>query len=180
MRKASTDLLPVISKEREMELDRCLPSPLLSQPQGRKQSHLPARHCSAPRTPHYSYLRTKCRREKYHPENCGIITTHAAKRAIDPRARTVRVCFFGQIITDIGDNQSIENHLSTYSYRLKNMKYFLRKCNDKTLFLIDEFGTGSDPELGGALAEAFLEEFYNREAYGIITTHYSNLKSIGQ
>ena len=56
------------------------------------------------------------------------------------------------------------------------MKYFLRKCNDKTLFLIDEFGTGSDPELGGALAEAFLEEFYNREAYGIITTHYSNLK----
>ena len=56
------------------------------------------------------------------------------------------------------------------------MKYFLRKCNAKTLFLIDEFGTGSDPELGGALAEAFLEEFYNREAYGIITTHYSNLK----
>lgn len=87
-----------------------------------------------------------------------------------------RVCFFNQIITDIGDNQSIENHLSTYSYRLKNMKYFLRKCNKSTLFLIDEFGTGSDPELGGALAEAFLEEFYNREAYGIITTHYSNLK----
>ena len=87
-----------------------------------------------------------------------------------------RVCFFGQVITDIGDNQSIENHLSTYSYRLKNMKYFLRKCNAKTLFLIDEFGTGSDPELGGALAEAFLEEFYNREAYGIITTHYANLK----
>ena len=86
------------------------------------------------------------------------------------------VCFFDQIITDIGDNQSIENHLSTYSYRLKNMKYFIRKCNKNTLFLIDEFGTGSDPELGGALAEAFLEEFYNREAYGIITTHYSNLK----
>ena len=87
-----------------------------------------------------------------------------------------RVCFFKQIITDIGDNQSIENHLSTYSYRLKNMKYFLRKCNAQTLFLIDEFGTGSDPELGGALAEAFLEEFYEREAYGIITTHYANLK----
>lgn len=86
------------------------------------------------------------------------------------------VCFFDQIITDIGDNQSIENHLSTYSYRLKNMKYFIRKCNKNTLFLIDEFGTGSDPELGGALAESFLEEFYNREAYGIITTHYSNLK----
>jgi DNA mismatch repair protein MutS2 len=83
---------------------------------------------------------------------------------------------FDRILTDIGDNQSIENHLSTYSYRLKNMNYFLKKCNDKTLFLIDEFGTGSDPELGGALAEIFLEEFYDREAYGIITTHYTNLK----
>lgn len=83
---------------------------------------------------------------------------------------------FDRIMTDIGDNQSIENHLSTYSYRLKNMNYFLKKCNDKTLFLIDEFGTGSDPELGGALAEIFLEEFYHREAFGIITTHYTNLK----
>jgi DNA mismatch repair protein MutS2 len=83
---------------------------------------------------------------------------------------------FERILTDIGDNQSIENHLSTYSYRLKNMNYFLKKCNAKTLFLIDEFGTGSDPELGGALAEIFLEEFYHREAFGIITTHYSNLK----
>ena len=83
---------------------------------------------------------------------------------------------FDRILTDIGDNQSIENHLSTYSYRLKNMNYFLKKCNKKTMFLIDEFGTGSDPELGGALAEIFLEEFYYREAFGIITTHYSNLK----
>ena len=56
------------------------------------------------------------------------------------------------------------------------MKYFLRKCNANTLFLIDEFGTGSDPELGGALAEVILEDFYAREAFGIITTHYSNLK----
>ncbi|GIZ08699.1 DNA mismatch repair protein MutS [Flavobacterium sp. UMI-01] len=83
---------------------------------------------------------------------------------------------FDRILTDIGDNQSIENHLSTYSYRLKNMNYFLKKCNHKTMFLIDEFGTGSDPELGGALAEIFLEEFYHREAFGIITTHYTNLK----
>ncbi|WP_440582162.1 endonuclease MutS2 [Tenacibaculum dicentrarchi] len=83
---------------------------------------------------------------------------------------------FNTILTDIGDNQSIENQLSTYSYRLKNMRSFLRKCNDNTLFLIDEFGTGSDPELGGALAEIFLEEFYERKAFGIITTHYANLK----
>lgn len=92
---------------------------------------------------------------------------------VDPQSE---VWFFKRILTDIGDNQSIENHLSTYSYRLKKMNQFLRKCDDKTLFLIDEFGTGSDPELGGALAETFLEVFYEREAFGIITTHYTNLK----
>lgn len=92
---------------------------------------------------------------------------------VDPNSE---FCFFDRILTDIGDNQSIENHLSTYSYRLKKMNHFLRKCNNNTLFLIDEFGTGSDPELGGALAETFLEVFYEREAFGIITTHYANLK----
>jgi DNA mismatch repair protein MutS2 len=98
---------------------------------------------------------------------CGILIP------VHERSET---CLFNRILTDIGDNQSIENQLSTYSYRLKNMNFFLKKCNDKTLFLIDEFGTGSDPELGGALAEIFLEEFYAREAFGIITTHYTNLK----
>ncbi len=86
------------------------------------------------------------------------------------------MCFFERILSDIGDNQSIENHLSTYSYRLKQMRNFLNKCNPNTLFLIDEFGTGSDPELGGALAEVFLEEFNERQAMGMITTHYANLK----
>ncbi|EAR15578.1 endonuclease MutS2 [Robiginitalea biformata] len=85
---------------------------------------------------------------------------------------------YDQVLTDIGDNQSIENHLSTYSYRLKNMNRFLRKCNAETLFLIDEFGTGSDPELGGALAETFLETFYERGSFGVITTHYANLKAL--
>jgi DNA mismatch repair protein MutS2 len=92
---------------------------------------------------------------------------------VDERSQTY---IFDTVLTDIGDNQSIENQLSTYSYRLKNMRNFLRKCNENTLFLIDEFGTGSDPELGGALAEIFLEEFYHNKAFGIITTHYSNLK----
>lgn len=94
---------------------------------------------------------------------------------VHPRSRTF---LFERVLTDIGDNQSIENHLSTYSYRLKNMNYFLKRCNERTLFLIDEFGTGSDPELGGALAEVFLEEFYDKGAFGIITTHYSNLKML--
>jgi len=91
-----------------------------------------------------------------------------------------KAALFEQILTDIGDNQSIENYLSTYSYRLKNMKYFLKKCNANTLFLIDEFGTGSDPELGGALAEVMLEDFYERKAFGLITTHYSNLKALAK
>lgn len=89
-----------------------------------------------------------------------------------------RMCFFTKILSDIGDHQSIENHLSTYSYRLKNMRQFLKKCDKNTLFLIDEFGTGTDPELGGALAETFLEVFYERKSFGIITTHYANLKKM--
>ncbi|GAL01472.1 recombination inhibitory protein MutS2 [Nonlabens ulvanivorans] len=89
-----------------------------------------------------------------------------------------RMSIFKHVLTDIGDNQSIDNHLSTYSYRLKNMRGFLKKADDKTLFLIDEFGTGSDPELGGALAESMLEELYSRKSFGIITTHYTNLKML--
>ncbi len=106
----------------------------------------------------------------------GLLQVMLQSGMLIPVHEYSRMCLFDSILTDIGDNQSIENHLSTYSYRLKNMKHFLRKCNEKTLFLIDEFGTGSDPELGGALAEAFLEVFYERESFGIITTHYANLK----
>lgn len=108
----------------------------------------------------------------------GLLQLMLQSGMLIPVHERSETCLFDRILTDIGDNQSIENHLSTYSYRLKNMNYFLKKCNDKTLFLIDEFGTGSDPELGGALAEVFLEEFYHREAFGIITTHYSNLKML--
>ncbi len=108
----------------------------------------------------------------------GLLQVMLQSGMLIPVHEYSRMCLFDIILTDIGDNQSIENHLSTYSYRLKNMNYFLRKCNDKTLFLIDEFGTGSDPELGGALAEAFLEVFYERESFGIITTHYANLKML--
>lgn len=106
----------------------------------------------------------------------GLLQVMLQSGLLIPVHERSSVCLFDQILTDIGDNQSIENHLSTYSYRLKNMNSFLRKCNDGTLFLIDEFGTGSDPELGGALAEAFLEVFYERGAFGVITTHYANLK----
>ncbi len=86
--------------------------------------------------------------------------------------------FFDKIMTDIGDNQSIENHLSTYSSRLKKMSGIIREADHKTLLLIDEFGTGSDPELGGALAESFLEYFYDKKSFAIITTHYTNIKLV--
>ena len=106
----------------------------------------------------------------------GLLQVMLQSALLIPVHERSSTTLFNTILTDIGDNQSIENQLSTYSYRLKNMRDFLRKCNDSTLFLIDEFGTGSDPELGGALAEIFLEEFHQKEAYGIITTHYANLK----
>ena len=106
----------------------------------------------------------------------GLLQLMTQSGLLIPVDPTSELCLFKRILTDIGDHQSIENHLSTYSYRLKQMNYFLKKCQKDSLFLIDEFGTGSDPELGGALAETFLEEFYTREAFGIITTHYTNLK----
>ncbi len=83
---------------------------------------------------------------------------------------------FERLFIDIGDEQSIENDLSTYSSHLLNMKYFVRYSNDKTLLLIDEFGTGTEPMIGGAIAEATLERFNRNKAFGVITTHYTNLK----
>ncbi|WP_304238682.1 endonuclease MutS2 [Jiulongibacter sediminis] len=83
---------------------------------------------------------------------------------------------FGNLFIDIGDEQSIENDLSTYSSHLTNMNFFLSHMNKKTLFLIDEFGTGTEPNLGGAIAEALLENFVKSKAKGVINTHYTNLK----
>ena len=83
---------------------------------------------------------------------------------------------FKDILIDIGDEQSIENDLSTYSSHLLNMKNFLRHASPQSLVLIDEFGTGTEPQIGGAIAEAILESLNQKKTYGVITTHYSNLK----
>ncbi|RKD90604.1 endonuclease MutS2 [Mangrovibacterium diazotrophicum] len=83
---------------------------------------------------------------------------------------------FDQIFIDIGDEQSIENDLSTYSSHLMNMKFFVRNSNERTLVLIDEFGTGTEPMLGGAIAEAILNQLNQLGTFGVITTHYTNLK----
>ena len=88
--------------------------------------------------------------------------------------------FFQHLLIDIGDEQSIEDDLSTYSSHLRNMKHFVRHANDKTLLLIDEFGTGTEPLIGGAIAEAVLTELNLQKAFGVITTHYTNLKHLAE
>ncbi len=98
---------------------------------------------------------------------CGLLVPASAKSEM-----SIKKCIFG----DIGDNQSIEDGLSTYSSRLLKMKYFLEKTNADTLFLIDEFGTGSDPDMGGALAEVILDKLNDAGAQGVVTTHFTNLK----
>ena len=87
---------------------------------------------------------------------------------------------FKNIFADIGDEQSIENDLSTYSSHLMNMKQMMRYADDSTLLLIDEFGTGTEPQIGGAIAEAVLAQFCAKQAYGVITTHYQNLKHFAE
>jgi len=84
--------------------------------------------------------------------------------------------FYERIFADIGDDQSIEDDLSTYSGHLKNMRFFIRNADKNTLFLIDEFGTGTDPTFGGAIAEGILKELDQKQCQGIITTHYENIK----
>ncbi len=93
-----------------------------------------------------------------------------------PMHEDSQVGIFNRIFIDIGDEQSIDNDLSTYSSHLLNMKFFSRHADAATLFLIDEFGTGTEPALGGAIAEALLDRFNGLQAWGVITTHYSNLK----
>lgn len=93
-----------------------------------------------------------------------------------PTSETSELMVFDRIMVDIGDDQSIDNDLSTYSSFLENMKDMLEKADDKTLVLIDEFGSGTEPAAGGAIAEAILNELDKRGAYGVITTHYTNLK----
>lgn len=93
-----------------------------------------------------------------------------------PLKENSRVGVFNDIFIDIGDEQSIENDLSTYSSHLLNMKFFEKHCNEKSLLLIDEFGSGTEPRIGAAIAEALLDRFNQQQSFGVITTHYQNLK----
>ena len=97
-----------------------------------------------------------------------------------PMSEASTMGFFKQLLIDIGDEQSIEDDLSTYSSHLRNMKHFVRYANAQTLLLIDEFGTGTEPMIGGAIAEAVLTQLNEQKAYGVITTHYGNLKHLAE
>lgn len=97
-----------------------------------------------------------------------------------PLHESSRTGIFEHIFLDIGDEQSIENDLSTYSSHLMNMKYFVRNCNERTIILIDEFGSGTEPQIGGAIAEALLDRFNRNHSFGVITTHYQNLKHFAE
>lgn len=97
-----------------------------------------------------------------------------------PMSEASTMGFFKQLLMDIGDEQSIEDDLSTYSSHLRNMKHFVRYADAQTLLLIDEFGTGTEPMIGGAIAEAVLSQLNEQHAFGVITTHYSNLKHLAE
>lgn len=97
-----------------------------------------------------------------------------------PMSEASQMGFFKQLLIDIGDEQSIEDDLSTYSSHLRNMKHFVRYADAQTLLLIDEFGTGTEPMIGGAIAEAVLSQLNEQHAFGVITTHYGNLKHLAE
>lgn len=106
----------------------------------------------------------------------GLLQIMVQAGLLIPAASQSEIGIFKQLFADIGDDQSIESDLSTYSAHLSKMKHFITFANHKTLLLIDEFGTGTDPLFGGPIAEAVLEVINKKNAYGVITTHYSNLK----
>ena len=106
----------------------------------------------------------------------GLLQMMAQAGLLIPAADNSVVGVFKQVFVDIGDDQSIESDLSTYSAHLSKMKYFVENANGKTLILIDEFGTGTDPQFGGPIAEAVLEALNHKKVKGMVTTHYSNLK----
>ena len=97
-----------------------------------------------------------------------------------PMHERSHVGLFGSIFIDIGDEQSIEDDLSTYSSHLTNMKIMMKNCNERSLILIDEFGGGTEPQIGGAIAEAVLKRFNIKGTFGVITTHYQNLKHFAE
>lgn len=107
----------------------------------------------------------------------GLLQIMVQSGLLIPADEHSKVGIFKQIFADIGDDQSIESDLSTYSAHLSKMKHFIQFCNSKTLILIDEFGTGTDPQFGGPIAEAVLETLNKKKVRGVITTHYSNLKT---
>ncbi|MDR4987918.1 MAG: Smr/MutS family protein [Bacteroidales bacterium] len=109
-------------------------------------------------------------------KTCGLIQYMLQCGLLVPMLNHSEAGIFTSLFIDIGDEQSLDNDLSTYSSHLLNMKHFLAQCNESSLFLIDEFGAGTEPRIGGAIAESILERLNEKGALGVVTTHYANLK----
>jgi len=109
-------------------------------------------------------------------KTCGLIQYMLQCGLLVPMVAHSEAGIFHRLFIDIGDEQSLENDLSTYSSHLLNMKHFISHCDERSLFLIDEFGAGTEPRIGGAIAESILEKLHEQKAFGVVTTHYANLK----
>lgn len=171
---------PLISHSKEIELVEAYHPVLLSQ---NKRDEKPTIPLSLNLDPNHRILiisGPNAGGKSISLKTLGLLQIMFQSGILIPADEHSRMAVFKQIFVDIGDDQSIAYELSTYSSRLLKMKHFLMQAHKNTLFFIDEFGTGSDPELGGAIAEVILEDLAETRAFGIITTHYANIKIMAE
>lgn len=171
---------PVISRDKEIELINALHPILLAQNKREGKTTVPLTLNLDHKQRILIISGPNAGGKSISLKTLGLLQLMFQSGILIPAAEHSRMAVFKQIFVDIGDDQSIAYELSTYSSRLLKMKHFLMQAHKNTLFFIDEFGTGSDPELGGAIAEVILEELSQTGAFGIITTHYSNIKIMAE
>lgn len=168
--------LPVISQSQELKLNKAFHPILFLQNREQKKTTVPLT-ISLDKSEHLIVISgPNAGGKSITLKTVGLLQTMLQSGLLVSVAENSVMSFFDYLLVDIGDTQSIEHELSTYSARLKNMKHTLETVNEHTLVLMDEFGSGTDPELGGAMAEVVLEELVASKTFGIITTHYSNVK----
>lgn len=168
--------LPVISQSQELKLNKAFHPILFLQNREQKKTTVPL-SIHLDKSAHLIVISgPNAGGKSITLKTVGLLQTMLQSGLLVSVAENSVMSFFDYLLVDIGDTQSIEHELSTYSARLRNMKHTLETVNEHTLVLMDEFGSGTDPELGGAMAEVVLEELVASKTFGIITTHYSNVK----
>jgi len=171
---------PILSREKDVELVKAYHPVLLEQNRNEGKSTIPMDLALDHKNRILVISGPNAGGKSVSLKTFGLLQIMFQSGMLIPAEGHSRMGVFRQIFVDIGDDQSIAYELSTYSSRLVKMKHFLFHANKNTLFFIDEFGTGSDPELGGAIAETILEEMGKSKAFGVITTHYANLKILAE